>query len=85
MIVGIIRTMVAEMVPEKELQPRAFSVMPMVWNLGSIFGPSFGGFFVKPAENWPWLFGNNEFFTKFPFALPNIVTSGFCSFSSRLT
>ncbi len=37
--VGIIRTTVAEMVPFKELQPRAFSLMPLVWNLGSIFGP----------------------------------------------
>ena len=37
--VGIIRTMVAEMVPWKELQPRAFSVMPLVWGVGSVFGP----------------------------------------------
>lgn len=29
--VGIIRTAVAEMVPQKELQPRAFSVMPLIW------------------------------------------------------
>lgn len=76
-LVGIIRTMVAEMVPEKELQPLAFSVMPLVWNLGSIFGPSFGGFFAKPAENLSGLFGNNKFLIKFPFALPNIVASGF--------
>jgi hypothetical protein len=76
-VVGIIRTMVAEMVPEKELQPRAFSVMPLVWNLGSIFGPSFGGFFVNPAENLPGLFKNNKFLIKFPFALPNIVASAF--------
>ncbi|KAH9220683.1 major facilitator superfamily domain-containing protein [Leptodontidium sp. 2 PMI_412] len=73
--VGIIRTMVAEMVPEKELQPRAFSIMPLVWTLGSIFGPSFGGFFAKPAENLPALFGNNKFLTKFPFALPNLIAS----------
>lgn len=31
--VGIIRTTVAEMVPFKELQPRAFSLMPLVWNI----------------------------------------------------
>jgi MFS family permease len=31
--VGIIRTMVAEIVPERELQPRAFSIMPMVWTI----------------------------------------------------
>ncbi|TVY35990.1 putative membrane protein, partial [Lachnellula occidentalis] len=73
--VGIIRTMVAEMVPEKELQPRAFSIMPLVWSLGSIFGPSFGGFFAKPAENFPGLFGNSKFLIKFPFLLPNIVAS----------
>ncbi|KAL2063385.1 hypothetical protein VTL71DRAFT_5190 [Oculimacula yallundae] len=73
--VGIIRTMVAEMVPEKELQPRAFSIMPLVWTLGSIFGPSFGGFFAKPAENLPGLFGHNRFLIKFPFALPNIIAS----------
>lgn len=67
--------MVAEMVPEKELQPRAFSIMPLVWSLGSIFGPSFGGFFAKPAENFPGLFRNSKFLIKFPFALPNIVCS----------
>jgi len=74
-LVGIIRTMVAEMVPEKELQPRAFSLMPLVWSLGSIFGPSFGGFFAKPAESMPGLFGHNKFLIRFPYALPNIVAS----------
>lgn len=67
--------MVAEMVPEKELQPRAFSIMPLVWSLGSIFGPSFGGFFAKPTENLHGIFGNNKFLEKYPFALPNIVAS----------
>ena len=38
--VGVIRTTVAEMVPQRELQPRAFSVMPLVWSIGSIVGPS---------------------------------------------
>ncbi|KUJ24464.1 MFS general substrate transporter [Mollisia scopiformis] len=73
--VGIIRTMVAEMVPQKELQPRAFSIMPLVWTIGSIFGPSFGGMFAKPTENLPWLFGGNKFFEKFPFLLPNLVAA----------
>ncbi|KAH8682517.1 major facilitator superfamily domain-containing protein [Xylariales sp. PMI_506] len=73
--VGIIRTMVAEMVPERELQPRAFSIMPLVWSIGSIFGPAFGGFFAKPAEQFPSLFGNSAFFKAYPFALPNILAS----------
>jgi len=73
LLVGIIRTMVAELVPEKELQPRAFSLMPLVWSIGSVFGPAFGGFFARPADQYPGLFGNIEYFKRYPFALPNIV------------
>lgn len=71
--------MVAEMVPERELQPRAFSIMPVVWSIGSIIGPSFGGFFAEPAEQYPEIFGHMEFFKKFPFILPNLIlTIVFC-------
>ncbi|KAI9773134.1 MAG: hypothetical protein M1840_008255 [Geoglossum simile] len=75
--VGIIRTTVAEMVPQKVLQPRAFSIMPLVWTVGSIFGPGFGGFLANPAERHPGLFGGNRFFKAFPFALPNLVAAVF--------
>lgn len=73
--------MVAEMVPEKVLQPKAFSIMPLVWSIGSVFGPAFGGFFAKPAEQYPSLFGNIEFLKKFPFALPNLVACVFFTLS----
>lgn len=69
--------MVAEMVPEKELQPRAFSIMPLMWTIGSIFGPSLGGSLAKPAENIPALFGGNKFLIRFPFVLPNLVAAAF--------
>ena len=75
--VGIIRTMVAEMVPQKELQPRAFSVMPLVWTIGSIIGPAGGGALANPAHTYPGVFGNNVFFKRFPYALPNLVASIF--------
>ncbi|OTB00726.1 hypothetical protein M426DRAFT_324088 [Hypoxylon sp. CI-4A] len=75
--VGIIRTMVAEMVTERELQPKAFSVMPLVWSVGSVFGPAFGGLFAKPADQWPGVFGNSTFFKKFPFLFPNLIGSLF--------
>lgn len=71
--VGIIRTMVAELVPFKELQPKAFSVMPLVWTVGSIFGPSFGGALANPTLKYPKVFGENGLFRTYPFALPNIV------------
>lgn len=65
--------MVAEMVPEKELQPTAFSIMPLVWSIGSVFGPSFGGFFARPAEQYPSVFGNSWLFKTYPFLLPNLM------------
>ncbi|KAL4975110.1 major facilitator superfamily domain-containing protein [Aspergillus desertorum] len=75
--VGIIRTMVAEMVQDKELQPRAFSIMPMVWTIGSIFGPSFGGSLARPTEKYPMIFGHSQFFKEYPFVLPNMVAGFF--------
>ncbi|KAM0475024.1 hypothetical protein ACHAPX_007155 [Trichoderma viride] len=75
--VGIIRTMVAEMVTEKELQPRAFSIMPLVWSLGSVVGPAFGGFFAQPAKQFPNVFGDIELFKKFPYLLPNLLATIF--------
>ncbi|KAF2168562.1 hypothetical protein M409DRAFT_53220 [Zasmidium cellare ATCC 36951] len=82
--VGIIRTTVAEMVPFKELQPRAFSLMPLVWNIGSIFGPTIGGALanpldVKPGERRP----NGSLLEMFPYALPNIVSA--CFFAVGIT
>ncbi|RAL09865.1 MFS transporter [Aspergillus homomorphus CBS 101889] len=75
--VGIIRTMVAEMVPEKALQPRAFSVMPLVWTIGSIFGPAFGGALARPAEKHPEVFGDSAFLKRYPFLLPNLAAAAF--------
>lgn len=73
--VGILRTVVAEMVPQRELQPRAFSVMPLVWSIGSIMGPSFGGALANPAMKYPSIFGGVEFWHRFPFLLPNLAAS----------
>ena len=75
--VGIIRTAVAEMVPQKELQPKAFSIMPLVWTIGSIFGPGFGGALANPAQKYPQLFESNHLLQKYPFALPNLVSGLF--------
>lgn len=51
--------------------------MPLIWSVGSIFGPAFGGFFAKPADRFPALFGDSWFFNKYPFALPNFIAAVF--------
>lgn len=75
--VGIIRTVIAELVPWAELQPRAFSLSPLVWTLGSVIGPMVGGTLAQPAIKYPQLFRNDSIWAKYPFALPNAVIALF--------
>ncbi|RAH50176.1 MFS general substrate transporter [Aspergillus brunneoviolaceus CBS 621.78] len=73
MDVGVLQTTVAEIVTVKEHQPRAYSIMPFVWCLGSIIGPAMGGALAQPCDNYPWLFQRGTIFDSFPFLLPNLV------------
>jgi MFS family permease len=77
--VGILRTTVAEMVPHRSLQPRAFSLLPLVWQVGSIVGPVLGGALASPATTMPQIFGKNKFLRAYPYALPNLVNGVFFS------
>ncbi|QIW99518.1 hypothetical protein AMS68_005036 [Peltaster fructicola] len=80
--VGIIRTTVAEMVPYKELQPRAFTIMPLVWNIGSIFGPTFGGALANPLDVKPGeRTADGTLLQHFPYLLPNLVSAAFFTIS----
>lgn len=71
--IGVLQTTVAELVTVKEHQPRAYSIMPFVWCLGSIIGPALGGALAKPCDNYPWLFSRGTLLDRFPFLLPNLV------------
>jgi MFS family permease len=71
--IGVLQTTVAELVTVKEHQPRAYTIMPFVWCLGSILGPSLGGALAQPVVNYPGLFKPGTIFEKFPFLLPNLI------------
>ena len=77
--VGILRTTVAELCPWKELQPRAFSVMPLVYTIGAIFGPTLGGALSNPLRIDPRKPRGDAFLERFPYCLPNIVAAVFFS------
>jgi MFS family permease len=49
----------------------------MTYNIGVIIGPILGGILSDPAGTYPNLFGHVEFFRRFPYAAPNILSAFF--------
>ncbi|RFU28533.1 hypothetical protein B7463_g7809, partial [Scytalidium lignicola] len=78
--VGVMRTMISEIVREKKYQSRAFLLLPMCANIGTIIGPILGGLMADPAANYPSLFGGIKFLEDYPYAPPNLLSACFlCS------
>ncbi|KAJ5225307.1 hypothetical protein N7468_006532 [Penicillium chermesinum] len=55
--VGVMRTMVSEIIVEKKYQSRAFLLLPMCFNIGVIIGPVLGGSLADPINSFPGIFG----------------------------
>ncbi len=65
--------MVGELVTNPAHEPKAFSIMPFVWSMGTIVGPALGGLLASPSQAYPDVFSKHGFFGHFPWALPNLV------------
>ncbi|KAF2020826.1 MFS general substrate transporter [Aaosphaeria arxii CBS 175.79] len=70
--IGVLQTTVAELVTVEKHQPRAYSIMPFIWCLGTIIGASLGGILARPAISFPDTFAGTLFET-YPYLLPNLV------------
>ena len=79
--VGLMRTMISEIVPEKRYQSRAFLLLPTFLSIGGILGPILGGFLADPAHKQPKDYqpdplnrGDSDmtWIEKWPFALPSL-------------
>ncbi|USP79575.1 uncharacterized protein yc1106_06849 [Curvularia clavata] len=89
--IGVMRTMISEIIKEKKFQSRAFLLMPMTFNVGVLIGPVLGGVLADPVASYPGLFGPGSAFggkdgvqwmMKYPYALPNLVSAMFLCLSS---
>ncbi|QIW95684.1 hypothetical protein AMS68_001202 [Peltaster fructicola] len=74
--IGVIQTMVGELVQDPKHEPKAYAIMPFVWSVGTIIGPCIGGYFAQPAKNFPEYFDKNSIFGHFPYLLPNLICAG---------
>ncbi|KAI1641171.1 major facilitator superfamily domain-containing protein [Biscogniauxia mediterranea] len=72
---GVLQTTVAELVTVKEHQPRAYTIMPVVWCLGSIIGPMIGGALARPCISYPSLFPPGSIWDRYPYLLPNLFSA----------
>ncbi|RFU36264.1 hypothetical protein B7463_g128, partial [Scytalidium lignicola] len=82
--IGVIQTMVGELVTKPEHEPRAYSVMPFVWSIGTIIGPAIGGTFADPHSTFPDTFSEDGLFGRFPYLLPNLICAGLLMISVLL-
>ncbi|KFH47711.1 putative membrane protein-like protein [Hapsidospora chrysogenum ATCC 11550] len=82
--IGVIQTMVGELVTKPEHEPRAYAVMPFVWSVGTIIGPCIGGTFADPYISWPNLFPKGGLFERFPYLLPNLICAALMCLSIAL-
>ncbi|KAH7381304.1 major facilitator superfamily domain-containing protein [Phaeosphaeria sp. MPI-PUGE-AT-0046c] len=89
--IGVMRTMISEIIKEKKYQSRAFLLLPMTFNIGVIIGPILGGLLADPVGSYPSLFGPNSIFggrdgvrwmKSWPYALPNLMSSIFLLLSA---
>ncbi|KAK5692366.1 hypothetical protein LTR97_010674 [Elasticomyces elasticus] len=71
--IGVIQTMVGELVTNPKHEPKAYAIMPFIWSVGIIIGPAVGGYFATPAKNFPGTALDIELFRKFPYLLPNLI------------
>lgn len=84
--VAVLRTTVGEVATEKRHQATAFSIIPLLWNFGSILGPMLGGskYLTRPKglevdfKGPDWY---ENFITKYPYALSNIFVASLIMFS----
>ena len=74
--IGVIQTMVGELVTNPSHEPKAYAIMPFIWSIGIIIGPAIGGFFATPVHNFPGTVLDNALFAKFPYLLPNLICTG---------
>ncbi|KAI1153981.1 major facilitator superfamily domain-containing protein [Nemania diffusa] len=72
---GVLQTTVTELVTVKEQQPRAYTIMPVVWCLGSIIGPMIGGALARPCISYPNLFSPGTIWDRYPYLLPNLFSA----------
>ncbi|KAJ3712182.1 member of major facilitator superfamily multidrug-resistance, DHA1 sub-family [Lentinula raphanica] len=82
--IGVIKSIMAEMTDATNIA-QAYAYMPIAWSTGGVLGPMIGGALARPADQFPQLFGNNDFLKKYPYFLPCAVPATFSAIAWLVT
>ncbi|KAF8071623.1 member of major facilitator superfamily multidrug-resistance, DHA1 sub-family [Lyophyllum atratum] len=82
--IGVIKSMMVELTDSTNIA-QAYAYMPIAWSTGGTLGPIIGGSLSRPAEQYPHLFGNNEFLKKYPYFLPCAVPATYTALAWLVT
>ncbi|GAP82477.1 putative tetracycline resistance protein TCR1 [Rosellinia necatrix] len=72
---GVLQSTIAELVTSEDHKPRAYTILPIVWCLGSIVGPMIGGALARPCISYPSLFSPGTIWDRYPYLLPNLFSA----------
>ncbi|KAH9809345.1 major facilitator superfamily domain-containing protein [Melampsora americana] len=74
--IGILRSVIRE-ITDHTNHAAALALLPLCYAIGGLVGPLCGGYLARPAEQYPYLFGNIEFLKRYPYFLPGFVAGMF--------
>ncbi|KAJ6553629.1 MFS general substrate transporter [Mycena vulgaris] len=78
--IGVTKTVINEISDPTNVAD-IFSMIPMVWSLGSTISPLIGGMLANPAARWPATLGKIDILREHPYLLPCAVAALFAFFS----
>ncbi|KAF8630250.1 hypothetical protein AX15_003027 [Amanita polypyramis BW_CC] len=81
--IGVMKSVLGEMLDTTN-RIEGFSLLPIVWSVGSTIGPMMGGVLSRPHERFPSYF-NSEFWKEYPYFLPCLGVAIFAFISFLLT
>ncbi|KAI0509602.1 major facilitator superfamily domain-containing protein [Xylaria bambusicola] len=73
--VGVIRTMMSEVIRHKRHQSRAFLLLPASFSIAALISPVFTGWLSDPASTYPNRFGHIEWLRRYTHSLPSLLSA----------
>lgn len=74
--IGILRSVIRE-ITDHTNHAEALALLPLCYAIGGLLGPLCGGYLARPAEQYPYLFGNIDFLKQYPYFLPGFLAGMF--------